>query len=587
MSNLISPLSIQDESADRQRLVLALHSELIDSLEWAAGTITADDLKTELPPLIKQLCQARAKHLTEEEQSQVVSAVLAESIGLGPLEPLLLDPHISDILVNGSQEVYVEKHGRLVATQIRFANDAHLIRIIQRIAARVGRRIDESSPTVDARLEDGSRVHAVVPPLALRGPTLSIRRFGTRPLAIDDLVGSGSITPEMVQFLSAAIEARVSLLISGGTGAGKTTLLNALSTYIPDDERIVTIEDTAELQLQHPHVVSLETRTANTEGTGTVTMRDLVRTSLRMRPDRILIGEVRGPEAIDMLQALNTGHEGSLSTIHANDVRDALARLEIMVGMTGYEFPIPVLRQYITAGLRLVVQVGRLKGGVRRVMQIAEIVGLEDGDYQLEKIFEFKQSSIDSSGKAVGEFRATGYIPQCLQRLTAAGICLPLEIFSAPPEGNSFSQKNSPLLATKDPVQNRFPLPAVDLLPAASEPKPRKLKFKVAKTVLEPTVLEPTVAELKNGNSPDQAAIQAKPKQLAAHDTSNIFQNFEPIVIGLQNDSASEPQFPGRSADSRRHRVAAVDDIMARFLQENKSWDDFDIFSSLATRAED
>ena len=372
-----------------------------------------------------------AKQLSADSLTALTEAVMAEILGLGPLEPLMSDPHISDILVNGPGEVFIERRGRLHRTDICFADNAHVVRIIQRIAGRVGRRVDESSPTVDARLADGSRVHAVVPPLALRGPTLSIRRFGAKPLRIDDLLGCGSLLPEMVEFLAAAIEARVSLLISGGTGAGKTTLLNALSSYLPHDERIVTIEDSAELQLQHPHVVSLETRTANTEGSGAVTIRDLVRNSLRMRPDRILVGEVRGAEAMDMLQAMNTGHEGSLTTIHANDVGDALSRLEVMVGMTGYDFPVDVMRQYIVAGIRLVVHVGRLKGGVRRVMRIAEIVGIENGAYRLEEIFGFQQIGIDSSGMAHGEFYATGYIPRCMARMEAAGIRLPKHLFSA------------------------------------------------------------------------------------------------------------------------------------------------------------
>jgi pilus assembly protein CpaF len=306
-----------------------------------------------------------------------------------------------------------------------------VLRVIQRIVARIGRRIDEVCPMVDARLPDGSRINAVVPPLSLKGPTLSIRRFGDKPLDLNDLMSNRSILPDMVQFLSAAVDARLSFLISGGTGSGKTTLLNALSVCVPPGERIITIEDSAELKLQHMHVVSLETRMVNTEGAGEITQRDLVRNALRMRPDRILVGEVRGGEALDMLQAMNTGHEGSLTTIHANDTRDALSRLEMMVAMTGLEIPVQVVREYIAAGIKLVVHLARLKGGIRRVTRVSEIVGIREGEYQLQEIFGFEQQGVDEEGVAFGRFYATGYRPKCLERLMASGVELPDDLFEA------------------------------------------------------------------------------------------------------------------------------------------------------------
>ncbi len=422
---------VRSEEEQWAPFLIPLQAELVQSLEWkslegADPQVLADELR----PFAADLCRRRAKQLSATAQAALTEAVLAEIIGLGPLEPLLADHDISDILVNNAKQVFVERRGRLQRVDVQFQDDAHVIRIIQRIAARVGRRVDETSPMVDARLPDGSRVHAIVPPLALRGPTLSIRRFGARPLTTDDLLSNHSMLPEMVAFLNAAIQARISFLISGGTGSGKTTMLNALSAFIPTEERLVTIEDAAELQLKHDHIVSLETRPANSEGSGSVTTRDLVRNSLRMRPDRIIVGEVRGPEAIDMLQAMNTGHEGSLTTIHANDVGDALSRLEVMVGMSGYDFPVQVMRQYILAGIKLIVHLSRLKGGVRRVLRISEIVGLQQNEFQLEEIFGFEQQGVDEAGFAYGEFYATGYVPKCMQRIQASGIALSPETFA-------------------------------------------------------------------------------------------------------------------------------------------------------------
>lgn len=413
-----------------QRLKASLHEELVEALDLSqVPHIDQQELRSELSEKAEALCAERLTELAPDDRSRMLDELMDEVFGLGPLEPLMNDPTVTDILVNHAHEVYVERHGRLELTDVVFADDRHLTRVIQRIVAPLGRRIDESSPMVDARLPDGSRVNAVVPPLSLDGPTISIRRFGKDPLGIDDLMASGSILPQMVEFIAAASQARLSFLISGGTGAGKTTLLNALSEFVPSEERIVTIEDSAELILRHKHVVRQETRPANTEGKGEVTQRDLVRNSLRMRPDRIIVGEVRGAEALDMLQAMNTGHEGSLTTIHANDTRDALARLEMMVAMSGFELPVPVVRQYIATGIKLVVHLARLKGGVRRVMRVSELVSVQDGSYHIEDIFGFEQTGVNPDGIAVGEFYATGYRPVCLERLRAAGISLPEELF--------------------------------------------------------------------------------------------------------------------------------------------------------------
>ncbi len=412
-----------------QQLKTSIHSEIVESLDLAAaGKIPQEHLWAEVEELTAEILKRRKLKLDAEELQRMREELDQEVFGLGPIEPLMHDPTISDILVNSAHEVYIERGGVLELTPVVFADDAHVLRIVQRIVARVGRRIDEVSPMVDARLPDGSRVNAVVSPLALDGPKLSIRRFVKDRLQLPQLIESGSISPEMAEFLQAAVAARLSFLISGGTGAGKTTLLNALSCSIPRDERIVTIEDSAELTLQHPHVARLETRQCNTEGTGEIVARDLVRNSLRMRPDRVIVGEVRGAEALDMLQAMNTGHEGSLTTIHANDTRDALARLEMMVAMSGFELPINVVRQYVAAGIKLVVHVSRLKGGVRRVMRISEIVEVANGEYRLEDVFGFKPQGLDDAGRSRGEFYCTGYMPRCVERMTECGVELPVGV---------------------------------------------------------------------------------------------------------------------------------------------------------------
>jgi pilus assembly protein CpaF len=412
-----------------QKLKADIHRQLVEMIDISQlGNWKQDRLRREVRNLAARLSKNASELLGEVDRERLVDEIMAEVFGLGPLDGLMRDPSVSDILVNGPSMIYVERHGRLEPTNLIFADNAHLLQIIQRIAARVGRRADEMSPMVDARLPDGSRVNAIIPPLSLDGPVLSIRRFGVR-LNCEDLLANHTMTPEILTLLRACIEARISILISGGTGSGKTTMLNTLSKYIPADERLVTIEDSAELKLQQPHVVRLETRPANLEGVGEVKQRDLVRNALRMRPDRIIVGEVRGAEALDMLQAMNTGHEGSLTTIHANDTRDALTRLEMMVLMAGFELPVPVIRQYVCSAISLVIQLSRLKGGPRRVMRISEIVGVKGRRYVVKDVFGYRQTGV-RDGVALGEFYATGYTPRLLTRLAASGIDLPPELFA-------------------------------------------------------------------------------------------------------------------------------------------------------------
>jgi pilus assembly protein CpaF len=417
---------------DFQKLKTRIHRELIESLDLSRlGKMDEPRLRTHIRTLAERMTRGHKRMLSAVDEERLLDELIAESFGLGPLEPYMQDPDVTDILVNGPSEVYVERFGQLQATNTVFADNEHLMQIIHRVVARVGRRIDELSPMVDARLPDGSRVNAVIPPLSLRGPVLSIRRFGKKPLAVEDILRTASIAPEMVALLKAAVEGRLNIMISGGTGAGKTTLLNILSRFIPAGERLVTVEDSAELQLQRKHVVQLESRPAGSEGSGEVTQRELVRNSLRMRPDRIILGEVRGGEALDMLQAMNTGHEGSLTTIHANDTADALARLEVMVAMAGYDLPVSVVRRYIASAMTLVVQVARLKGGVRRVTRISEITSLDDSDYRLKDLFVFRQTGIDAMERAVGSFHATGEIPKFVTRLAEQGIELDPKLFAA------------------------------------------------------------------------------------------------------------------------------------------------------------
>jgi pilus assembly protein CpaF len=385
--------------------------------------------REELRAVIERLLNADPQSLDHHERGQVIDDLLDEVLGLGPLEKLLRDRAITDILVNGPHEVYVERGGLLEESPVRFRDGEHLLHIIDRIVARVGRRIDETSPMVDARLPDGSRLNAIIPPLALKGPALSIRRFGQIPLGMKDLLERKVLAPEMALLLEACIRARLNIVISGGTGSGKTTLLNILSSFIPEKERIVTIEDAAELQLQQRHVVQLETRPPNVEGKGEVSPRDLVRNALRMRPDRIIVGECRGAEALDMLQAMNTGHEGSLTTLHANSPRDALSRLETMVLMAGYDIPLRAIRRQITSSINLIVQAERLQGGSRKVTGMTEVVGMEGETIVMQEIFAYVQSGIDPEGRAKGKFVATGVRPDFATRLRKAGVELPTTLF--------------------------------------------------------------------------------------------------------------------------------------------------------------
>jgi pilus assembly protein CpaF len=407
-----------------------LHERLITSMDLSAiGTMNDEDLRLEVRRAAEELCRQSSDLLNLSERERLVTEVLDETFGLGPLESLMSDPTITDIMINGPKVAYVERKGRLERVDVAFHDDRHLIQIIQRIAGRVGRRVDETCPMVDARLADGSRVNAIIPPLALDGALLSIRRFGKRPLLTADLIANRAITPEMMEFLAACIKSRVNIVISGGTGSGKTTLLNALSAYIPPDERIATIEDAAELRLQQPHVARMETRPPNIEGTGEVTTRDLVRNALRMRPDRIIIGECRGAETLDMLQAMNTGHDGSMTTIHANDTRDAISRMEMMIGMAGFDLPIWIVRRQIASAVQIVIQVARLTGGVRKIIKVSEITGMEGDVMSMHDIFGFKQTGVDENRVAQGYFFASGIRPQCLERLETSGFALSPKMF--------------------------------------------------------------------------------------------------------------------------------------------------------------
>src|SRR5215472_6948092 len=407
-----------------------IHRQLIERLDLAKlELLPLETVQQQIRRIVEDMLVADETPLSRQEREQIVVEVEHETFGLGPLEPLMQDPTVSDILVNGPKTVYVERRGRLERTHVIFRDNTHLLHVIERIVSTIGRRIDESSPMVDARLTDGSRVNAIIPPLALDGPVLSIRRFAADPYRMNDLVEFGTVTPALAEILRAAVQVRLNILVAGGTGAGKTTLLNVLSNAIPNTERIVTIEDSAELQLQQDHVVRLETRPPNVEGQGAVTQRDLVRNALRMRPDRIVVGEVRGPEVLDMLQAMNTGHDGSLSTVHANSSRDALSRLEHMVGMTGIEIPLRSLRSQVASALDLVVHVSRLSDGTRKVVRVTEIVGMEEDVVTTQDIFTFDQEGIDSDGRVVGSHRATGVRPKFTERLSRAGIHLGSEVF--------------------------------------------------------------------------------------------------------------------------------------------------------------
>jgi len=407
-----------------------IHQTLLDQINLEAmEDLPPQRLKEELRNLVEQLLEAENVVINDIERRNLVRDIQYEMLGLGPLEPLLVDTTISDILVNSYRQVYVERRGKLELTDVVFNDDAHLMKIIDKIVSRVGRRVDESSPMVDARLPDGSRVNAIIPPLAIDGPMMSIRRFATIPYTMEDILGFKTLTPEMAEILQGLVKAKVNFLISGGTGGGKTTLLNILSASIPHDERIITIEDAAELQLQQPHVIRLETRPPNIEGKGDVTQRALVRNSLRMRPDRIVLGEVRGAEAVDMMQAMNTGHEGSMATIHANTPRDALSRLENMIGLSGMNLPAKISRQQISAALTAIVQVSRLTDGRRKVISIQEMTGMEGDIITMQELYAFKQTGVGKDGTVLGHFAASGLRPKFGDRLKNFGIVLPDSLF--------------------------------------------------------------------------------------------------------------------------------------------------------------
>lgn len=412
-----------------QNLKLRIHRKLIDTIDLPKlSSLEMEMVRVEIRRILEELVMAESLPLSRADRDRLVTEVQHEAFGLGPLESLMKDPEITDILVNTHGLVYVERYGKLEKTDVRFRDDAHLMQIIERIVSRVGRRIDESSPMVDARLSDGSRVNAIIPPLALDGPILSIRRFGAEPLTMRDLIQFNSIPEQVSEVLGACVKSRLNILVSGGTGAGKTTLLNCISNYIPEQERIVTIEDSAELKLQQEHVVRLETRPPNIEGRGMVTQRDLVRNALRMRPDRIIVGEVRGGEALDMMQAMNTGHDGSISTIHANSARDALARLETMMLMSSVNLPERALREQVASALNIIVQLSRLSDGTRKLVELSEITGMEGSVVTTQMIFQFEQKGVEN-GRVIGEFVSTGVRPSFLDRLERYGFKLPNTYF--------------------------------------------------------------------------------------------------------------------------------------------------------------
>jgi len=418
----VSPQEMEWKQRINAKLLEVLDLSLIE-------TIGEEKARVEIRETVNRLLAEESAPLSLRQRKSVIKQIEDDVMGLGPLEPLLADKTVSDILVNGYNTIYVERRGKLERTNLRFADHSHLMNTIDRIVSAVGRRIDESSPMVDARLKDGSRVNAIIPPLALDGAMLSIRRFAVDRLTTDNLIELGSITPQLAEVIAAVVKGRLNVLVSGGTGAGKTTLLNILSGFIPQDERILTIEDSAELQLQQPHVVRLETRPPNIEGKGEITARDLVRNGLRMRPERIIVGEVRGGEALDMLQAMNTGHDGSLTTIHANSPRDAIGRVENMVSMTGIRFPIKALRAQIASAINVVVQIARLEDGRRKIVSMQEINGMEGEIVTMSEIFKFEREGLDAENNVLGHLRSTGIVPGFFRELKRKGIEIPIEHF--------------------------------------------------------------------------------------------------------------------------------------------------------------
>ena len=421
---------IQRPSDRNFELKSEIHRKLIGVLNLdRVSSIPKDRVRAEIGRVVERLLEDERVPMTTSEQNRIIEEVLDEVLGLGPLEPLLKEPSISDILVNRFDKVYIERNGKLALTAVRFKDNAHLLHIIEKIVSQVGRRIDEAQPIVDARLPDGSRVNAIIPPLALEGPSLSIRRFGRHVITSEEMIVNKTVTGGMLKFLAACVEAKTTVIISGGTGSGKTTTLNALSRFIPEEERIVTIEDTAELQLQQRHVVKFETRPPNLNKEGGINQRQLVRTALRMRPDRIIVGECRGAEALDMLQAMNTGVEGSMSTVHANSPRDAFSRLEAMVLMADLEMPTKVILQQLASAIKVVVQIARLQDGSRKIVSIAEVLGVKDDRIDVQDVFVFERLGVNDAGKVQGRFRSTGVAPKVLERLKVSGISLPESVF--------------------------------------------------------------------------------------------------------------------------------------------------------------
>ncbi|WP_146585988.1 CpaF family protein [Puniceibacterium confluentis] len=430
LARVPAPVAAPGPGEAHLRLKVRLHQKLLEDLNLSLlDKVAETDLRREIASLAARALQDDGQVMPAQPFQALVDELLDEVLGLGPLEPLLADPNVSDILVNGIHKVFVERNGILERSDTRFHDERHLLRIIDKIVSGVGRRIDEAQPWVDARLEDGSRVNAIIRPCAIDGPSLSIRKFSRVPLRMDKLVEYGALTTSAAQFLQAVVQGRLNTLISGGTGSGKTTMLNAMSAFADPHHRIVTIEDAAELQLQQDHVVRLETRPSNAEGKGQITQRDLIINALRMRPDRIIVGEVRGTEAFDMLQAMNTGHDGSMTTIHANSARDAIGRLEQMVAMNGGDIPLSVIRAQIASGIQIVVQTNRLGDGRRRITSISEVTGLDEGTILMQEIFVFRRAGLDEDGRVLGRMLATGVRPKCLEQLTALGFDLPADAF--------------------------------------------------------------------------------------------------------------------------------------------------------------
>lgn len=429
---MVAPPRSRSSANDFETLKEHIHGKLVEKLDLTRlSELEGDSLRREIRVVVEHLCDTENPLLNRSERERLVEEVLDEAFGFGPLELLLKEEGVADIMINGPKNVFLEKGGRIVKSEVTFRDNDHLLQILDRIVSKVGRRVDETSPMVDARLPDGSRLNAIIPPLALDGPSLTIRRFGSNPLTLEDLLKFGAFTPEMVMFMEGAMKARLNVIISGGTGSGKTTLLNTLSSFISNENRIVTIEDAAEIQLQQEHVLRLETRPPNIEGKGAVSATDLVKNALRMRPDRIIIGECRGGEALDMLQAMNTGHDGSLTTVHANTPRDAISRIETLVNMSGVSLPMSALRKQIASAVHLIIQASRLQGGPRKVTYVTEIVGMEGETIVMQDIFKFVQDGVDGNGKAIGHFQSTGVRPKCIEILESLGVKLPPSIFSA------------------------------------------------------------------------------------------------------------------------------------------------------------